>query len=52
MQIYVDYALKYSASGAVVSTNLALASGSHRLDIKAWTSGGTSFMSTTKVSVP
>lgn len=52
MQIYVDYSVKYQVSGAAINTNLALASGAHRLDIKAWTSAGSSFMSTTKVTVP
>jgi hypothetical protein len=52
MQIYVDYSLGYQVSGSSISTNLALGSGTHRLDIKAWTTAGTSFMSTTKVTVP
>jgi hypothetical protein len=52
MQIYVDYSLKYEVSGGKISTNLPVASGSHRLDIKAWTTAGTSFMSTTNVVVP
>ena len=52
MQIYVDYSLAYKVSGSAISTNLALGSGAHRLDIKAWTTAGTSFMSTTKVTVP
>jgi len=52
MQVYVDYALKYSVSGAAISTNLSLAPGTHRLDVKAWTSGGTSFMANTSVAVP
>ena len=52
MQIYVDYSKKYQVSGKAISTNLALASGAHRLDIKAWTAAGTNFMSTISVTVP
>lgn len=52
MQIYVDYALKYTVNAANIDTYLSLASGNHRLDMKAWTTAGTSFMSNVTVSVP
>jgi hypothetical protein len=52
MQIYVDGSMTYKVSGANVSTNLPLSSGTHRLTVKAWTTAGTNFMSAVYVTVP
>jgi len=47
IQVYVDGSKKYEVKSASVSTSLSLASGSHKLTVKAYDSSGTSKLSVT-----
>jgi len=38
-QIYLDFKLVFQVSGGNIDTNLALAPGNHRLEVKSWSNG-------------
>jgi hypothetical protein len=51
MKIYVDNVSVYSVAAAQLNTNLAMASGTHRVTVQAWNSGGQVFNSVINITV-
>lgn len=52
MQIYVDGALAFHSPGAsLIETDVPMASGTHRLTVKAWDSTGRNFSNSRSISV-
>jgi hypothetical protein len=51
VQVYVDDQLDYSVNGSSLDTYVNLGGGQHRAVVKAWNTGGESFMQTVNFSV-
>ena len=52
MRIYVDSVSKFSVDASSLDTSIALAAGTHSIDIQAWDSTGVVFKNTFTLKVP